>query len=92
MLAFRFPIFDDDQSNDHADVEFMINFRTHQICMSYTYSDNVILQEETETTHVQNFQLLLFSQAVGLALIVELLRSGVEHPADILADARDLCL
>ena len=30
----------------------------------------------------------MFSQPVGLGLLVELQTSGVEHPADILADAR----
>ena len=37
----------------------------------------------------KKFQLLLFSQPVGLALLVELQTLGVEHPADILADHRD---
>ena len=36
-----------------------MNFRTHQICSSYTESEkNVILQQGTETTHVSIFQRL----------------------------------
>ena len=35
------------------------------------------------------YQLLLYSQPVGLGLHVELLTSGVELPTDICADARD---
>ena len=66
------------------------NVRKHQICLSYTDSDNVILQQETQTTHVSLFQLLLSSQPFGLRLFVELLTSGVEHSADINADASDV--
>ena len=49
----------------------------------------MILQQETETTHVSKFQILPFSQPVGLGHHVELQTSGVEHRADVLADARD---
>ena len=59
------------------------------MCLSYTDSDNVTPQKETETIHVSNVQLLLRSQRVELGLLIEVLTSGVEHPADILADARD---
>ena len=34
-------------------------------------------------------QLLLYSQPVGLGLLVEILTRGAKHPADILASARD---
>ena len=64
-------------------------FRTRQICLSYTDADNVVLQQETESIHVSKFQLLLHSRPVGLGLRVEFLTSGVDHPADILASARD---
>ena len=59
------------------------------MCLSYTDPDNVTLQQETETIHVSNVQLLLRSQRVELGLLIEVLTSGVEHPADILAHARD---
>ena len=55
----------------------------------HNQTDNVILQQESEPTHVSIFQLLLHSQPVGLGLLVELLISGAEHPADIVADAHD---
>ena len=88
MLAFRFLSCDNEQSNVRARVaiaEFLVNFRTHQICLSHTESANVIFQQETETTHVSNFQFVLYSQPVGLELFVELVTRGVEHPADILS-------
>ena len=44
---------------------------------------------ETDSTHVSTFPFLLYSQPVGLGLLVGLLTSGVEHPAGFLADARD---
>ena len=47
----------------------------------------MILPQETETTLVSNCQLLLYSQPAGL--LVELVTSGVEHPDDMLANARD---
>ena len=53
------------------------------------HSGNVILQQQTGTTHVSTFQLLLCSPPVGLGLLVGLLTSGVEHPANIVADAHD---
>ena len=62
----------------------------HQICLLCTDSDNVILQQETETTHVSKLQLLFNSQLVDPGFLVEHLTSGVEHPAEIQADARDL--
>ena len=37
-----------------ATAEFLMNYRTHRICLSYTDSDNVI--RETETIHVSDFQ------------------------------------
>ena len=49
----------------------------------------MIRQQETETTHVSKLQLLLNSQPVGPGFLVEHLTSGVEHPAEIQADARD---
>ena len=64
-----------------------MNSRTHQISLSYTDSENVVLQQETETTHVAKLELLLYSQPVRLGLPIE---PGVEHLADILADARAL--
>ena len=81
MPALRFPSCDCEQSH---------NFRAHQICLSYTDSDNLILQQESETVRVSNVQLLLFSQPVGLGLLVELQTSGVEHSAANLAAVRDL--
>ena len=58
--------------------------------MSYTDSGDVILRQETETTRVSKFPHLLCSQPAGLRLFfVELLTSGVEHSADILAGVRD---
>ena len=50
----------------------------------------MILQQETETTHVSKIPLLLYSQLDLLGLLVELQTSGVEHPADVLAPARDI--
>ena len=38
MLAFRFPSHDSEHSSDHvlvAIAEFLMKFRTHQICLSY---------------------------------------------------------
>ena len=49
----------------------------------------MILQEDTEISHVSKFPLLLYSQPAGLRLLAELLTSGVEDTADILADVRD---
>ena len=72
-----------------ATAEFLMNFRTHQICSSTKDSDDAILLQETDTIHVSNSQLLLHLQPVGLGLLVELLTSGAEHPADVLANARD---
>ena len=57
--------------------------------MSDTSSGNAILQKETETIHVSMFRLVLYSQPVGLGRLIELLTSGVEHPADIFSDAGD---
>ena len=79
ILAIRFPIGDYEQSNVHAHVptaEFPTNVRARQICLSYTDSDDAILQQETETTHVSNVQ-LLYLQTVGLGLLVELQTSGI---------------
>ena len=81
--------------NVHAHVstaQFLMNFRTHHFCLSCTSSDNVTLQQETETAHVSNFQLLRYSQLVGLGLVVGFLANGVKHHADILEDARDFTL
>ena len=50
----------------------------------------MILQQEAETIHATNIQLLLYSQSVALGLLVGLLTSGFEHPADIFEDARDV--
>ena len=69
--------------------EFLLTFRTHQISLSVTVSDNVILQQETESIHVSIEPFLLHSQPVGLGLPFELLTSVVQHPADTLADAGD---
>ena len=46
---FGFPSCGYERSNVHAHVATV---RTHQICVSFTDSENVILQEETETIHV----------------------------------------
>ena len=92
MQAFLFPSYGREHTSGHVPVataEFLVNFRTHQICLSRTDSDNAILQRKSETTHVSNFQRLLHSQPVGLELLVELLTHGADLPADILADARD---
>ena len=72
-----------------ATAELLLNFQTHQICLSFSDSEKVIRQQETETIHVSMFTLLLYLQPVGLGLLVQLLTSGVQHSADILADARD---
>ena len=69
----------------HAHVaiaEFLMNFRTHLICLLCTDSDNVFLQLET---HVSNVPLLLYSQLTGF----ELLTNGVERLAGILEDVLD---
>ena len=61
---------------NHAGVgtgEFLMNFRTLQICSSCTESDNVILQQGAETIHGSTFELHF-----------ELLTNGVEHLAAIL--------
>ena len=94
ILASRLPSYDREHSSDHvlvANAEFLMYLPSDapDLCLSYTDSDNVILQQETETTHVSKFQLLLCSQPVGLGLLVELLTRGVEHTADILPDARN---
>ena len=84
MLAFRFPSCDNEQSNVHAHVaaaEFLMNFRTHQICLSCTDSDNAILQHETETTHVSRCPHLLHSEPAALGLYSELPTNGVERSA-----------
>ena len=46
----------------------------------------MILQRDTSCL---DFPLLVYSQPAGLGLLADLLTSGAEHPADILADARD---
>ena len=92
MQALRFPSCGYEQSNVHAHVatvQFLMNFRTHQMCLSSSDSDHLILQQGTEKLHVSDF---LNSQPVGLGLLAELLTGGVEHPAGTLADARDLPL
>ena len=66
-----------------------MNFRTHPICLSYTDADTVILQQETKTIHVSNFELQLYSQPVGPGLLVELLANGVERLAGILEHVRN---
>ena len=86
--ASRFPSCGCEQSAVLAHVataEFLMNFRTHHTCLSKTNSDNVILQQETDTRQLMSQIFNLF----GLGLVVELLTSAVEHPADILADARE---
>ena len=85
LLPFWFPSYDREHSSDHVLVrtaEFLMNFRTHQICLSCTDSDSAILRQETETIHVSSFQLLLHSQPVGLGLglLFELLSSGAHRP------------
>ena len=65
ILAFRCPSCDSEQQNDHARVaaaDFLMNFPTHQICLSKTDHDNVPLQQETDTTDVSNFPFHLFPQ------------------------------
>ena len=52
MLAFCFPSCGYERSNLHSRVataEFLLNFWTHWICLSWTDSDRVILQQETDT-------------------------------------------
>ena len=58
--------------------------------MLCTSSDNVIRQRETETPHASDFQHFLYSRPIGLGLLVEILTSGAEHHAGILADVRDI--
>ena len=92
MQTIRFPTYDREHSSAHvlvATAEFLMKFRTRQICLCYTDSDNAILQQDTETIHVSNLQPLLHSQPVGFGLHVELLANGAELHADILARARD---
>ena len=73
-----------------ATAEYLINFRTHQICLSFTDSDNVILRQERETTHVSILKTSFSTRnLLDLVYFFELLTSGVEHSADGLADARD---
>ena len=38
---------------------------------------------------MSQFSTFLYSQPAGLGLLADLLTSGAERPADILADARD---
>ena len=71
---------------------WVLNCRTHLICLSYTDSDNAFFQQEIATTNVSTFQLLLYSKLVGFGLLVELLTNGAELPADFLADARDCAI
>ena len=43
MLEFRFPSYDREHSSDHvlvAPAELLINFRTHEICLSFADPDN----------------------------------------------------
>ena len=47
------------------------------------------LQPETDSTHVPNFQLHLSSQIAEFELQLELLKNGVERPADILEAVHD---
>ena len=73
MQAFRFPSYDYEQSKVHDHVatsEFLM--------MLHSEFDKMILQQEIETIHASNVHLLLYSQPVGLGLLVELLTSGVE--------------
>ena len=75
MPAFRLPGYHREHSSDHvlvATAEFLMNFRTDQTNLSYTDSDTAILQQETETVHDSEFQLLLHSQPVGFGLLVKL--------------------
>ena len=88
MLAIRFSNYDHENSSDHALVdtaEFVMNSRKHQICWMCTDPDSVFLPPETDPLHVSKFPFLLYSQPVGLGLLVELLTSG----ADVLSNARD---
>ena len=72
---FGYPVATLKKTNVHARVataEFLMNLRTHQI-----------LQQQTDNSRSKS-QLLLYSQLVGLGLLVELQTSGAEHSADII--------
>ena len=77
MLTFRLPSYDCEHSSDYVLV-------ATAVCLSYTDSDNAILQQKTETTHVSNFQLPLYSQPVGFGLLVQRLTHDADLPADML--------
>ena len=72
-----------------ATAGFLITFRTHQISLLCKESDNVPFSEKLTQLMSYILQLLLFSQFADFGLHLELLTSGAEVPADILADARD---
>ena len=67
-----------------ATADFLMDIRTHQICLLETDSDHVSLQQKTDSTHVSSFQFLLYSQLADSELHFELLTNGIEHPAHIL--------
>ena len=90
MPALRLPNYNREHSSHVlvATAACPMNFRTLQICLSYTDSDHALTQQKTGTTHVSTFQ-LLYSQHVGLGLLVEPLACGAEITAEIIAEARD---
>ena len=61
ISAFPCPSCDNEQPNvpaHAAAAKFLLNFRTHQICLSYTDSDDAILQQDSATTHISHMQLI----------------------------------
>ena len=69
-----------------ATAEFLMNFRTSQICLQGTESTMFPFQQETDSPHVSKFLLLLHSQLADFELHFELPTYGVEHIAGILGD------
>ena len=55
-----------------AAAELMMTIRTQQICLSQKDSDNVILQQETETIHVSKFQLFFTRNLLDLHFLLNL--------------------
>ena len=77
-----------------ATAEFRMKFRTHQICMLCTESENVLLQRDTDSFPRLKFSTssLLFSQLAAFGRHAELTTNGVGRTAGILADVHDFAL
>ena len=73
-----------------AAAEFLMKFRTHQMCLWCTEFDNVLLQLETGSTHVTHvllLQILFCSQLDDFTNGVERLAGTLE---DVLESACDI--